>query len=238
MLDHFITYYVGKSFVGKSAIVNDQIIKKHNKKDLIVTPEFLYQFAIPVSKKIGEEEFKKKNEYAHFNWYSIKISSSFPYTIIFYRNQFTGEEPSRLLIHEPVGLLLPTEKCEKGSKFPEDLDHYLVYAINYRESLKLLQQFKKLELEGQYTKVSSKINPHADYFCVPCSKDGKKIVDENTHFVIYRLQEPDFLNKGIKVLDQWNKGDGKEINILWQTYLMVPSEKTDILPGGNYGQIP
>ena len=115
-----------------------------------------------------------RDKYAHFNWYKITIEDEdFPNTVILYRNQFTGgEKPEKLVIGKPVGLLLPAEKIEKGSKFPDNLDHYLCYEILKRS--KEAVPGKHAGLKGQFTNVTPFIvGPR--FFCVPCSKDNKKL---------------------------------------------------------------
>jgi hypothetical protein len=191
-----------------------------------VTAESLYQFAIPVSKKIDKHLEPIRDEYAHFNWYKITIGDDdFPNTVILYRNQFTGgEKPEKLVIGKPVGLLLPAEKIEKGSKFPDNLDHYLCYEILKRSEGAV--PGKHAGLKGQFTNVTPFIvRPH--FFCVPCSKDNKKIKNEKDHFVIYLLEKvEEFPEKEvINAKDQWG-----ELTFIpkKQNYFMVPSEKDKV----------
>lgn len=224
-LDHFITYRAKWAF-SKEVKVEDQILDLHKKKNFIIKIDALAHFAIPVSKTVDEEKGEKiKDHFAHLTWYTIvhgdkDFPNKVPKTKIVYRNQFTKYEPETLIIEDLEAILLPAEKIEKKSKYPDNLDHYLCYNV-----IKTKKFSKVVKLKGQFTNANpTAVGPH--FFCVPCSKEGKEIKDKEDHLVayeLYNIQKFGYKDlKNIIAKDQWREN---HFIIEKQTFLLVPTQK-------------
>jgi len=185
---------------------------------LSITIEARDQFAIQVNKD-GKEIIDAS---AHLSWYKIKDMEhklKFP-TKIIYKNQITNHKWATLTIEDLEAILLPAEKVEENSKFPEKLEHFLCYKV-----IKSSPFSKDVKLKGQLTDA----NPTAVgplFFCVPCSKEGKEIKNKEDHLIAYELYKTQkFAEKDIRtvnVKDQWWE---LPVTIKEQTYLLVPTKK-------------
>lgn|GEM_PF-6049901 len=181
-------------------------------------------FAIPVSKEVEKKGITKiKDQDAHLTWYNIADNDKeFPNKVnrtpVEYRNQITDFEPAFLTTGDLNGILLPAQKIKGDHKFPDNLDHYLCYAIvegitAYKEAVKL---------NGQYTKDTPQKARGPVFFCVPCSKDNKEIKNKEDHLVAYKLDMKDIEPTSISAKDQWGTHD---FDIISQAYLLVPTKK-------------
>jgi hypothetical protein len=191
-LDYFQIY----DLVDKAAEAAVQLKGQFDQRPQKFQVNALDCFANPTSKN-GQPLFDKS---AHLAWYR-GLQPSEPTRMVTLENQF-----GKLDIHigRGAGLLVPTQKVEPGSAFPETLDHYKVYqVIDGRKSadvvLKLRDQFGPSE--GHLTVPL--------FFAVPVEKrvgtTAFRIRNARTHLLIYGMT-PRTVEKKVTLRNQFAKG--------------------------------
>lgn len=210
-LDYFMIYDVEDRKVQADVLLQGQFDKRPQKMQL-ASLDF---FANPVSK--NKEPGYDKN--AHLAWYG-GFQRREPMRRAVLENQF-GK--IRIWIGAGCALLVPTEKLEKGSAFPEALDHYKVYRVlDWDESpqarLKLTDQFwtQRAELRKPL------------YFAVPVMKQhGEKVYpirNERAHLLILGITPRD-LEKKVRIQNQVNRR--ASVAVVRSEMLAVPSLKRE-----------
>ncbi|HEY3115516.1 MAG TPA: hypothetical protein VGK54_02125 [Chloroflexota bacterium] len=116
-LDYFKFYDVENREAAADLLLRGQFDRRPQKTRL----RLLDFFANPVSKN-GEPLYDKN---AHLAWYR-GVQPSEPIRRVLLENQF-GKFDIRTGTGD--GLLVPTQKIERGSAFPGQLDHYKVYRL-------------------------------------------------------------------------------------------------------------
>lgn len=209
-LDYFQFYDVPNQDCGAIVGLQGQFDKQPEKARV----NYINLFANPVSKN-GEPIYDKN---AHLTWYDIYDPSPDPTRVINYENQF-GK--GQLYTGRSYALLTPTWKLEKGSSFPEKLDHYKVYQVLHAEpvnkSVKLKDQFGSREARVFYPR----------FFAVPVKKwaEGQTwgIHNEQAHLVLYIVQ-PGPASKTVRTRDQF----GSRVQHAMRSVLLgAPSVKLD-----------
>lgn len=217
-LDHFKVYPVDPQPVDETVEVMGQFDKEPFK---IRVRAFRY-FANPVIKN-KENDGRYIDENAHLKWYIIRRLEDPPTRSVTVEitNQF-HEKPVRVVLaRPPIFLLAPAEK--KGHKFPEGLDHYLVYRVLSGEF-----EPRSVDLRDQWTEKEAEKTPlrRLVFVCVPCMKihDGKKyeIRNERDHLTVYStgvMAKP----REAAARDQFGEGEFKITETA--NLLCVPSYK-------------
>ena len=141
-LDYFKFYDVENREAEGDVLLRGQFDQRPQKMRL----RLLDFFANPVSKN-GEPLYDKN---AHLAWYRGVQPPEPPRQVVL-ENQF-GKFDIRT--GTGYGLLVPTQKVEQDSVFPNELDHYKVYRLTDVESVpkgtvKLRDQFGVSEVELQ-----------------------------------------------------------------------------------------
>jgi hypothetical protein len=222
-LDHFkmyqITFIEGKKPVPVT--VKDQITRK----PVSIEVKQMNAFLTPVEKN-GE---KRKDLSAHLSWYPYHREIK-EHTVQ-YANQFTGYKLKTLKVNEIAALMLPTEKIEKGSSFPEKLDHFLCYKVSagsdHSKKVTLVDQFQKVATEAK--------GPY--FFCVPCSKNDKPMINGADHLAAYAVGSGPLVNPEKNVKSIKNQFGEQRIKVLRQLYLLVPTKKVEVkIPPGKLGE--
>ncbi len=209
-LDHFKVYkqyYPTKSY---SVRVQGQF-------DKIQVPARLHQmdyFANP-ARKNGSRIINKQ---AHLAFYQL-IQRREPRRVVILRNQFGLQ---RLILGRPLYLLVPSQKIEKGSRFPRGLDHFKAYQVLAGEHL-----LRKVSLVDQMSKEQSVEVDRPEFFCVPVRKlYGRKatgISNRRGHLTFYSITPK--INKVPKVSkDQFGE---HKLLLATSVFLGVPSLKLD-----------
>ena len=116
-LDYFKVYDVEDRLVTGAVQLRGQFDRRPMRMDLVL----LDFFANAVSK--NGEPFYDKN--AHLTWYRGRQAGE-PIRRVVLENQFGRQT---VWIGSGIGLLVPTYKLERGSAFPEGLDHYKLYKV-------------------------------------------------------------------------------------------------------------
>jgi hypothetical protein len=133
-------------------------------------------------------------------------------------NQF-GEQ--KFVIGIPEGLLVPTEKIEKGSEFPKRLDHYKVYPVLESQPVE-----RSVVLKDQFGSDPKVKIGKTSFFCVPVLKKHKEktcqIINEKAHITIYAIEpmKECGLEKGVR--DQFGE---RKLSIVKSEMLGVPTAK-------------
>jgi hypothetical protein len=124
------------------------------------------------------------------------------------------------------GLLVPTQKVEQGSVFPNELDHYKVYRLLDAEQVPA----KVLALRDQFGNDEVKLRLPL-YFAVPVTKrHGDKtdpIHNERAHLLIFSITTRD-LQKTIKLRNQFARGPA--VRVVRSLMLGAPSLKLEWKP--------
>ena len=209
-LDHFKFYTVDPVDARESVSVMGQFDKDSVPARLTA----IALFGNPVSKDGG----KLINPMAHLTWYKLIQRLAEPKRAVEFENQFGRQE---ILIGKPVALLVPTEKVERGSKFPEGLDHYKVYEVLESRPLR-----RKVTLKDQFGGEEGITIGKTSFFAVPVMKKHgdkvHKIVNEKGHLTIYALapKKPYKLTK--ETSDQFGK---HKLAIVESAMLALPTVK-------------
>ncbi len=221
VLDHFKFYQVDVNIrPGRTPVMlNGQF--DNGFRPHIVTQ--LTHFGNPVSK--NDEGIVDK--FAHLSWYDLEPTVEARKTARVV-NQFGGDMIS---VQVSTGLLAPAEKIEPGSQFPQGLNHFKLYKIDYFRDFKprvvtLYDQFDKKPITVRLIKPK--------FFAVPVAKKhGKKAfpmvknANDRDHLVVYEFA-PVLYEVERTVNDQFQGGDLRNFRA---RYLAVPTAKPAVIDG-------
>jgi len=208
-LDYFKFYDVENREAQADLLLRGQFDRRPQKLRL----RLLDFFGNPVSKN-GEPLYDK---HAHLAWYR-GVQPREPLRRVVLENQF-GKFDIRT--GTGYGLLVPTQKLERGSVFPEGLDHYKVYRLVDVEEvpgavLKLRDQFGSDEVKLRLPQ----------YLAVPVMKrHGAKtypIHNERAHLLVFSITTRD-LQKSVRLRNQFARGIG--VRVVRSLMLAAPSLK-------------
>jgi hypothetical protein len=206
-LDHFKVYDVDSIPTLHPVILEDQFDTLVVETGTLVKIDY---FANPVNK--NDEGIADPN--AHLIWYRF-IPTHAPVTYkVMVTNQF-GDQ--KLIVGDPEYLLVPAEKIEPGSEFPELLDHYKCYPVKRYDPP--INQFVSLDDQFGHEDVEV-IKPV--WFCNPCSKNDEEIISEVDHLVFYEITPRDKYFIDITAVDQF---DTYDLHVDSSRWLGVPTEK-------------
>jgi len=209
-LDHFRFYKVEPVATKADVSVKGQFDKDSVPASL---PE-ITMFANPVSKDGG----RLINPQSHLTWYKLLQRLAEPRRAVEFENQFGRQEA---LLGKPVALLVPTEKVEDGSKFPEGLDHFKVYEVLEARPLR-----KTVTLKDQFGAEEGVNIGKAMFFAVPVMKRHgdrvTKIVNEKAHLTIYGLRPPKPFKLTKQTTDQFGK---HKLSVSDSALLALPTVK-------------
>jgi hypothetical protein len=210
-LDYFKFYDVENREAQADLFLRGQFDRRPQKMRL----RLLDFFANPVSKN-GEPLYDKN---AHLAWYR-GVQPPEPIRRVVLENQF-GKFDIRT--GTGYGLLVPTQKIERGSAFPEQLDHYKVYRLVDVEQV----PNKVLKLRDQFGSAEVKLRLPL-YFAVPVIKrHGNKtypIHNDRAHLLIFSITVRD-LKKSLKLRNQFANGTG--VRVVRSLMLAAPSLKRE-----------
>lgn len=213
-LDYFKIYDLENREAEGDLLLRGQFDRRPQKMRL----RLLDYFANPVSKN-GEALYDK---HAHLGWYR-GVQPPEPVRRVVLENQF-GKFDIRT--GTGYGLLVPTQKLERGSVFPEKLDHFKVYRLVDVErvpeaTLKLRDQFGSDEVKLRWPL----------FFAVPVMKrHGNKsypIHNERAHLLIFSITTRE-LKKRIKLRNQLTPG--APARVVRSVMLAAPSIKLEWKP--------
>jgi hypothetical protein len=212
-LDHFKAYRVilVKANEPKEVSIKDQFITEPER----VTPDKITHFLLPVSKKAETGESSIINQQNHLGWYPLDLDTleiNFEFS-----NQFTNFNFTRMVVKNVKAILVPTEKIKKDSRFPENLDHYLCYQRVEGE-----RTTTRVTLGDQFQKNITTTATGPEYFCTPCSKDGKEINNNDDHLAVYTIGVGEPAREPVTITNQF--GD-QSFEVSEQVFLLVPSKK-------------
>jgi hypothetical protein len=213
-LDYFKFYDVDNRPAEGDVFLRGQFDQRSQKMGL----RLLDFFANPVSKN-GEPLYDKN---AHLAWYR-GVQPREPRRQVVVENQF-GKFDIRT--GTGYGLLAPTQKLEKGSVFPDELDHYKVYRLLDVERV----PGNGLTLRDQFR--SEEVKLHLPlYFAVPVTKrHGDKtypIHNTRAHLLIFSITTSE-LEKTIKLRNQFSRGTS--VGVVRSLMLGAPSLKLEWKP--------
>lgn len=212
-LDYFNFYDAANQSAGYIVGLQGQFDRTPEKAQLT----YLNLFANPVSKN-GEPMFDKN---AHFTWYDLYDPSPDPVREVTLENQF-GKQ--RVYTGRAYALLVPAQKMEKGSVFPERLDHYKIYQILQGEPVN-----KEVKLEDQFGAMEGRVY-YPMFLAAPVKKwyEGQTfgIHNEKAHILMYRIY-PKMLEKTVAVRDQFSR---RYLHLFRSVLLGAPSVKHDWKP--------
>ncbi|MDA1055672.1 MAG: hypothetical protein O3C40_35200 [Planctomycetota bacterium] len=206
-LDHFKFYKVEPVATKADVSVQGQF-------DTFSVPASLPEitmFANPVSKDGG----RLINPQAHLTWYKLLQRLTERKRAVEFENQFGVQEA---LLGKPVALLVPTERVEEGSKFPEGIDHFKVYEVLEARPLR-----RTVTLKDQFGAEEGVTISRTMFFCVPVIKTHgdqvTKIVNEKAHLTLYGLSPPKLTKL---TTDQFGK---HKLSVIESTLLALPTVK-------------
>jgi len=188
-LDYFKFYDLENRIAEAAVSLQGQFDKRPQRMQL----RLLDFFANPVSK--NGEPFYDQN--AHLSWYRGAQPAE-PTRQVVLENQF-----GKLTIRtgKGYGLLVPTQKIESNSAFPERLDHYKVYRL--ADVVKVPS--REIRLKDQFGSETVKLGLPL-YFAVPVTKrHGQKTYDihnDVAHLLIYSITPRD-LAKAVRLRNQF-----------------------------------
>lgn len=210
-LDYFKFYDVGNLDAQADVTLRGQF----DRRALPMRVRLLDFFANPVSKN-GEPMFDKN---AHLAWYR-GVQPAEPIRKAIVENQFGRFE---IRTGTGYGLLVPTQKIEKGSSFPERLDHFKVYRLVDVEKVPNIG----LKLEDQFGTGEAKLLLPL-YFAVPAAKKHgevtTKIINERAHLLIFSISSRP-ADKRIRLRNQF--GSAVPVTVIRSVMLGVPSVKLE-----------
>ena len=170
-------------------------------------------FGNPVSKN-GEPLYDKN---AHLAWYR-GIQPAEPLRQAVIENQFGKFE---IRTGTGWGLLVPTQKIETGSAFPEELDHFKIYRL----ATVIKPPDLTLKLRDQFGSDAAQLY-YPLYFAVPVVKRyGDKtfeIRNPRAHLLIISITNKK-IEKTIRIRNQFTRG--VSLKVLNSSMLAVPSLK-------------
>ncbi len=209
-LDYFKFYDVANQSAGYVVGLQGQFDREPERAQMT----YLNLFANPASK--NGEPIVDKN--AHLTWYDLYDPTPDPMRKVAFENQF-GKQT--VVTGRSYALLVPTQKAEPGSVFPEKLDHYKVYQVLQGEPVN-----KAVKLEDQFASGEARIYDPV-FFAVPVRKwyEGRTFGVNNAkaHLAIYRIF-PDSVQKTILTRDQFSR---RYQNVFRGVLLGAPSVKLD-----------
>ncbi len=155
---------------------------------------------------------------AHLAFYELRDADE-TRRIVVVRNQFGLQ---RLLLGRAYFLLAPSEKVERGSSFPERLDHFKAYYILRAEPLQ-----RRVRLVDQLDREYAGVAERPVLFCVPVTKrHGErtfKVQNPRAHLTFYSVTPRPYKVKK-KSRDQFGR---HELVLGYCVYLGVPTIKLD-----------
>ena len=169
-------------------------------------------FANPVQK--NNEKILDPN--AHLTWYAAYDSVPDPVRVVNYTDQFGRR---RIYMGRKYAFLSPTQKARRGSRFPEDLDHYVVFQVLDSSPVN-----KAVKLRDQWGAYDAKVYL-PQFFAAPSRKwhagnvDGIK--NATDHLAIYRIN-PKPVQKAVPSRDQFGT---RVVNAAYTILLAVPCTK-------------
>jgi hypothetical protein len=213
-LDYFKLYDVENRGAEGDVLLRGQFDRRPQKMRL----RLLDFFANPVSKN-GETLYDKN---AHLAWYR-GVQPSEPLRHVVLENQF-GKFDIRT--GKGYGLLVPTQKVEPGSEFPERLDHFKVYRLVDAEHA----PGKVLKLRDQFG--SDEVKLGLPLFCaVPVMKrHGEKVYpihNERAHLLIFSITTRS-VEKRVSLRNQFARGVA--VRAVRSLMLAAPSLKLEWKP--------
>lgn len=208
-LDYFQIY----DLENRPAVGNIAVQGQFDQRRLRMQLALVDFFGNAVSKN-GEPIYDKN---AHVAWYR-GVQPAEPMRRVILENQFGRFD---IRTGTGYGLLVPTQKVEPGTAFPESLDHYKVYRLvdveeAPRPTLRLRDQFGASEALLRLPL----------YFAVPVTKrhDAKDfpIHNKTAHFLIFGITARD-VEKKITIRNQFSRGTS--VKAVRSIMLAVPSIK-------------
>lgn len=222
-LDHFKVYEVDPigANLDLEVRLNGQFDDQAKEAKLIN----ITRFANPTGKTHpGGETGGIKDRNRHLNWYILKQGQAEPQRKIRFRNQFGWHS---VVIGDPRFLLVPAQKLsDKGSAFPDSLDHYKCYEVIEIISMPHLP---RVILDDQFVSEEKVQVKDPRYFCVPVSKHlpgtapEDQIMNPDDHLAIYLITAEPHQRK-IKVRDQFGE---HVLAVTRSVMLAVPSKKQE-----------
>lgn len=207
-LDYFQFYDVANQILHQSILAQGQF----DEEPEVIGLTYLNLFANPVSKN-GEDLY---NRHAHLIWYNVFDPVPEPTRIVVFANQF-GEQ--KILTGSTIGFLSPTQKYERGSKFPKELDHFKVYRVLQGEGVD-----KKVKLKDQFASTEVAVY-YPIAFAVPVRKQHGHasfgVHNRDAHLAIYRIT-PRSLEKPVRARDQFGR---HQLHVYRSILLAAPSKK-------------
>ena len=212
-LDYFKFYDVETRDLQADVTLRGQFDTRPQRMGL----RLLHFFANPVSK--NREPLYNKN--AHLTWYH-GVQPAEPLRRAVIENQLGKFE---IRTGTGWGLLVPTQKIEEGSAFPEELDHFKIYRLAAvieppGVTLKLRDQFGNDEVKLLYPQ----------FFAVPVMKRyGEKmynIHNEHAHLFIVSITNK-HIDKTIRIRNQFTRAS---LHVLGSLTIGIPSVKHEWKP--------
>ncbi len=211
-LDHFLFYDTADQRVAERIRVQTQFEVGRDEEPDVIRLTAAALFANPVKK--NSEGILDPN--AHLTWYRVHDPVPDPMRMVNYRDQFGRR---RVCLGRKAGFLAPTQKERRGGRFPEGLDHYVVYQV-----LESTPVNKTVALRDQWGATKTKVH-YPLFFAAPSRKwhagqvDG--IQNAKAHLAIYRIT-PTSVEKTAKTRDQF----GSRAVIAYRRVLLgVPCDK-------------
>jgi hypothetical protein len=210
-LDYFKFYDVENRAADADVTLRGQFDRRPQRMRL----RLLDFFANPVSK--NGEAFYDKN--AHLAWYR-GVQPQEPMRRVVLANQFGRFD---IRTGTGYGLLVPTQKIERGSAFPERLDHFKVYRLVDVEPVRN----KVVKLRDQFGSDEVKLGLPL-YLAVPVMKrhgdTTSAIHNDAAHLLIFSMTTRD-LPKSIKLRNQF--ANGTPVRVVRSLMLGAPSLKRE-----------
>lgn len=204
--DHYKVYDVNPVTVFHPVSLQDQFDSLTTKFSTLVRIDY---FANPVNK--NNEGAGDPN--SHLVWYRMSPPGAPIIRDVTFDNQF-GTQNVR--IGAPEYVLLPAEKVEIGSEFPQFTDHYECYRViqgtPVNVSVTLWDQF-----ESDAVQVEEPV-----WFCNPVDKNEEGLISEINHLVFYKITPQTDVLRTIYVETQF---DTLTLDADSSRWLGVPSEK-------------
>lgn len=210
-LDYFQIYDVADRPAEASVLLQGQFDKRPVKMQLTT----LDYVANPVSK--NGQPLHDKN--AHLAWYR-GVQPAEPTRRVVLENQFGRFD---IRTGRGYGLLVPTQKVELGSAFPEALDHYKVYRLVDVERVPDVT----LKLRDQFGASEARLRVPL-FLAVPVKKrhgtSEHAIRNERAHLLVFGIG-PREVQKKVKLRNQFARGVSAVA--VRSVMLAVPSIKHD-----------
>ena len=214
-LDYFQIY----DLATKPADAVVQVKGQFDSRRVPIRLSVLEYFATPVSKN-GEA---LHDRHAHFAWYT-GVDPAQPIRQVVVNNQLGS---FRVCTGAGNGLLVPTQKIEQGSRYPDTLDHYKVYRLTDVETI----QRTSVNLRDQFG--ASRLRLLAPvYLAVPVEKrhdtEAFPIRNETAHLLLFAVTTLDVERPKISIWNQFDKR--KSLDLLRAVMLAVPCAKGEWKP--------